>query len=135
MQKSTVFIIEHCRPLSVLSYDPQKVVCYLEELRHTFLLYSSGRGISSNGAVPEEYSVLPSTCAAYSLSQLQQATDGWSDANLLGRGGFGEVYRGVDPQNPSFVMAVKRATVQTTKFREEVCFELLYMDGVNLCSL
>ena len=90
---------------------------------------------SSKGPSSKDPSLIPSTCTAYSLSQLQQATDGWSDANLLGRGGFGEVYRGVDPQNPSFVMAVKRATVQTTKFREEVCFELLYMDGVNLCSL
>ena len=64
--------------------------------------------------------LLNSTCTAYSLSQLQQATDGWSDANLLGRGGFGEVYRGVDPNNPSVAVAVKRATVQTKKFKEEV---------------
>ena len=75
---------------------------------------------SSSGALSVEHSLLSSTCTVYSILQLQQATNGWSDANMLGRGGFGEVYRGVDPNNPSVTVAVKRATVQTTKFREEV---------------
>ena len=57
---------------------------------------------------------------AYSFSQLQQATDDWSDANLLGSGGFGAVYKGWDPNHTNTLVAVKRATVQTTKFKEEV---------------
>ena len=102
-----------------------KTLFDLHDLRCIFLSYFSGRGTASKGAVPEEYSLLPSTCTAYTLSQLQQATAGWSEANLLGRGGFGEVYRGVDPSNHSVAVAVKRATVQTTKFREEVSKRLL----------
>ena len=75
---------------------------------------------SSKGPSSKDPSLIPSTCTAYSLSQLQQATDGWSDANLLGRGGFGEVYKGRDPDSPHSLVAVKRATVQTTRFKEEV---------------
>ena len=114
-------------PITTPHYFPSST------LAHIYFFCFSGQSITSQGEIPEEYALLPSTCTAYSLSQLQQATVGWSDTNLLGRGGFGEVYRGVDPKNPSVDVAVKRATVQTTKFREEVSNQFLVCLSHGLC--
>ncbi|CAI5990125.1 unnamed protein product [Closterium sp. NIES-64] len=40
------------------------------------------------------------TCKQYSLADIQQATNFFSEANPIGSGGFSNVYKGVDPQDP-----------------------------------
>ena len=69
---------------------------------------------------PPEHDPRLSLCARFSFQQLQQATDGWAESNLLGSGAFGTVYKGRDPSNPDVMWAVKRAKLQSSSFRKEV---------------
>ncbi|CAI5522912.1 unnamed protein product, partial [Closterium sp. Naga37s-1] len=62
----------------------------------------------------------PQVCQRYSLADMARATANWSDRNLIGSGGFGDVYRGVCPSDPNVVWAVKRARVLTKDFQREV---------------
>ncbi|CAI7926501.1 unnamed protein product [Closterium sp. NIES-54] len=59
-------------------------------------------------------------CKQYSLADIQQATNFFSEINLIGSGGFSDVYKGVDPQDPEVVWAVKRATMLSNDFKKEV---------------
>ncbi|GJP85435.1 hypothetical protein CLOP_g15541 [Closterium sp. NIES-67] len=59
-------------------------------------------------------------CKQYSLEEIQQATNFFSEVNLIGSGGFSDVYKGVDPNNPSVVWAVKRATMLSNDFKRQV---------------
>ncbi|CAI7833739.1 unnamed protein product, partial [Closterium sp. NIES-54] len=59
-------------------------------------------------------------CQRYPLADVQRATNNWAEANRIGSGGFGDVFRGVSPHNPSVLWAVKRATVITSDFRREI---------------
>ncbi|CAI5930363.1 unnamed protein product [Closterium sp. NIES-64] len=59
-------------------------------------------------------------CKQYSLADIQQATNLFSEVNLIGSGGFSDVYKGVDPQDPEVLWAVKRATALSNDFMKEV---------------
>ncbi|CAI5957089.1 unnamed protein product [Closterium sp. NIES-65] len=59
-------------------------------------------------------------CRRYSLDQVKKATGGWAEANHIGTGGYGEVYKGVCPFDDSVVWAVKRAKILTNDFKREV---------------
>ncbi|CAI7763665.1 unnamed protein product [Closterium sp. NIES-53] len=73
-------------------------------------------------------------CQEYSLAAVAKATNGWSEANLLGTGGFGDVYRGVSPTDGATQWAVKRAKTVTTDFDKEVC-AMATKDHPNLVKL
>ncbi|CAI5981137.1 unnamed protein product [Closterium sp. NIES-65] len=73
-------------------------------------------------------------CQEYSLAAVVKATNGWSEANLLGMGGFGDVYRGVSPTDGTTQWAVKRARTVTTDFDKEVC-AMATKDHPNLVKL
>ncbi|CAI7781362.1 unnamed protein product [Closterium sp. NIES-53] len=63
----------------------------------------------------------PVQCQSYPLSDVLWATNNWAEANNIGSGGYGVVYKGVSPHDPTVLWAVKRATVFTTDdFRREV---------------
>ncbi|CAI5487523.1 unnamed protein product, partial [Closterium sp. Naga37s-1] len=62
----------------------------------------------------------PAVCRQYRLDVLAAATGMWAEANKIGSGGFGDVYRAEDPADPSTLWAVKRAKVLTNDFRREV---------------
>ncbi|CAI5975929.1 unnamed protein product, partial [Closterium sp. NIES-64] len=73
-------------------------------------------------------------CQEYSLNAVAKATNGWSEANLLGAGAFGDVYRAVSPTDGATPWAVKRAKVVTTDFDKEVC-EMATKHHPNLVRL
>ncbi|GJP83285.1 hypothetical protein CLOP_g13457 [Closterium sp. NIES-67] len=62
----------------------------------------------------------PVVCRELQYGEVVAATSNWSPANLIGRGGYGDVYRGVSPADQRTVWAVKRARVITKDFRREV---------------
>ncbi|CAI5534950.1 unnamed protein product [Closterium sp. Naga37s-1] len=56
-------------------------------------------------------------CEQFSLQQMVKATNNWSDDNVLGKGGFGIVYKGHSPQGQ--LWAIKRSKVMTNDFETE----------------
>ncbi|KAI3859490.1 hypothetical protein MKX03_024530 [Papaver bracteatum] len=79
---------------------------------------------NSNENKNETKSVLPSTqqsqkptWTCFSFDEIFDATDGFSKENLVGRGGYAEVYRGVMKNGE--VIAVKRLTKASTDERKE----------------
>ncbi|CAI7914859.1 unnamed protein product [Closterium sp. NIES-54] len=87
-----------------------------------FVLIALFRTKKSRGAstMRTPSSAVPQVCLQYSLEEVTRATSDWAAANKIGSGGFGDVYRGVDPYNPAIPWAVKRARVLTNDFRREV---------------
>ncbi|CAI5457999.1 unnamed protein product, partial [Closterium sp. Yama58-4] len=57
-------------------------------------------------------------CEQFSLQQMLSATNSWSEDNVLGKGGFGIVYKGRSPQG--HLWAIKRSTIMTNDFEKEV---------------
>ncbi|CAI5504726.1 unnamed protein product [Closterium sp. Naga37s-1] len=76
----------------------------------------SSRGKPDPHPIPSQIHM----CRRYSLQQVKKATGGWAEANHIGTGGYGEVYRGVCPSDDSVVWAVKRAKILTNDFKREV---------------
>ncbi|GJP34353.1 hypothetical protein CLOM_g18806 [Closterium sp. NIES-68] len=59
----------------------------------------------------------PTACQQFPLDVVTTTTGDWAECNLLGSGGFGEVYKGVSPLDGTSLWAVKRAKSITTDFR------------------
>ncbi|XP_057792990.1 probable receptor-like protein kinase At1g11050 [Salvia miltiorrhiza] len=70
-----------------------------------FLLYTKWERKRKHDSIHESYvtsvkSMQPNIGARFfHLRELERATDGFSDKNLIGQGGFGVVYRGTLPEN------------------------------------
>ncbi|CAI5490616.1 unnamed protein product [Closterium sp. Naga37s-1] len=62
----------------------------------------------------------PYVCREYSLAELTKATGEWAEGNRIGRGAFGDVYKGVSPHDGNQAWAVKRARLLTNDFQTEV---------------
>ncbi|CAI7914866.1 unnamed protein product, partial [Closterium sp. NIES-54] len=81
---------------------------------------ASGSASGSMGPSGPAQAAGPAVCRQYRLDVLAAATGMWAEANKIGSGGFGDVYRAEDPADPSTLWAVKRAKVLTNDFRREV---------------
>ncbi|CAI7830730.1 unnamed protein product [Closterium sp. NIES-53] len=62
----------------------------------------------------------PMVCRQYSLAEVAAATGEWAEANRIGSGSFGDVYKGANPTAPHDIWAVKRAKILTNDFKREV---------------
>ncbi|CAI7891625.1 unnamed protein product, partial [Closterium sp. NIES-54] len=60
----------------------------------------------------------PVVCRELPYWEVVKATNEWAAGNLIGHGGYGDVYWGVAPSDGT-VWAVKRARVITKDFRRE----------------
>ncbi|CAI7891823.1 unnamed protein product, partial [Closterium sp. NIES-54] len=57
-------------------------------------------------------------CQEFSIGEILQATDNWSSDNVLGKGGFATVYKGVSRKGE--LLAVKRVELMSNEFETEV---------------
>ncbi|CAI7917444.1 unnamed protein product [Closterium sp. NIES-53] len=57
-------------------------------------------------------------CREFSMGDILRATDNWASANVLGKGGFATVYKGVAPTGE--LWAVKRISLMSNDFENEV---------------
>ncbi|KAJ4781308.1 Wall-associated kinase family protein [Rhynchospora pubera] len=73
------------------------------------------------------------TAKNFTSRQMKQATNNFSRDNLLGAGGFGEVYKGMLPDGTP--IAVKCAKIGNTKSTDQVLNEVRILSQVNHRSL
>ncbi|KAF0934518.1 hypothetical protein E2562_025614 [Oryza meyeriana var. granulata] len=75
------------------------------------------------------------TTHKFTLAQLSAATDGFSDSNLVGEGGFGRVYRGLLLNGAVAVKQLCRGGAQGTHEFLVECMMLMMLHHPNLVSL
>ncbi|CAI5487449.1 unnamed protein product [Closterium sp. Naga37s-1] len=78
---------------------------------------ATGGNVGAAAAVAE---ARPLVCRQYSLAEVAATTGEWAEANRIGSGSFGDVYKGANPTAPHDIWAVKRAKVLTNDFKREV---------------
>ncbi|GJP37510.1 hypothetical protein CLOM_g21907 [Closterium sp. NIES-68] len=62
----------------------------------------------------------PLMCQQYPLPLIKQVTEDFSETRRIGSGGYSDVYRALDPMDPTIPWAVKRAKVLTNDFKREI---------------
>uniref|UniRef100_A0A0D3GKL6 Protein kinase domain-containing protein n=1 Tax=Oryza barthii TaxID=65489 RepID=A0A0D3GKL6_9ORYZ len=68
----------------------------------------------------------------YTEEQLEQATNGFDESNVLGRGGHGTVYKGwVAAASDDLVVAIKRCKLMDERNKKEFGKEMLILSQVN----
>uniref|UniRef100_A0A0E0LFF4 Protein kinase domain-containing protein n=1 Tax=Oryza punctata TaxID=4537 RepID=A0A0E0LFF4_ORYPU len=67
----------------------------------------------------------------YTEEQLEQATNGFDESNVLGRGGHGTVYKGWVAASDDLVVAIKRCKLMDERNRKEFGKEMLILSQVN----
>ena len=65
----------------------------------------------------------------FSIQDLEIATDNYSDENIIGRGGFGVVYKGILPNNQ--VVAIKKSLKVDPNQVEQFVNEVLVLSQIN----
>ncbi|KAI3798753.1 hypothetical protein L1987_34032 [Smallanthus sonchifolius] len=118
----TSFLKGHSSKVAVIAAAVAGVVLILLVLL-SWLLYRSWKKSKKNEQAEFEGAV------HYNYKDLQQATNNFSEENILGKGGFGEVFKGVlDETN---VVAVKKLLVQHAGVKEEFENEIKLISKIH----
>uniref|UniRef100_A0A0D9XZG4 non-specific serine/threonine protein kinase n=1 Tax=Leersia perrieri TaxID=77586 RepID=A0A0D9XZG4_9ORYZ len=67
----------------------------------------------------------------YTYKQLFTATEGFDSRMLLGRGGFGKVYRGLLPRGPPMNVAIKRVSPESKQGMKEFMAEIAILGSLR----
>ncbi|KAD7478586.1 hypothetical protein E3N88_01722 [Mikania micrantha] len=125
------FIKGHSRKVAIIAEAVAGVVLVLLVLL-VWLLYRSWKKSKKNDQDTTDFE----GAIHYSYKDLQLATNNFSEENILGKGGFGEVFKGVLEDNQ--VVAVKKLKIQNTGVKDEFENEVKLISNVhhrNLLSL
>ncbi|KAL7157783.1 hypothetical protein ABFS83_02G100100 [Erythranthe nasuta] len=111
------------------------VICLLNVIVHML-----PQNLGDNFTLEEEEKPPARTnrlCRCFSLAEIQSATDGFNEALVIGKGGFGKVYKGfVD--NMQEIVAIKRLKPDSKQGKREFWTEIEMLSElrhVNLVSL
>ncbi|CAI5536490.1 unnamed protein product [Closterium sp. Naga37s-1] len=80
----------------------------------------TGSGAGSAAGSVAGSSGTPMVCQQYPFDLIRQVTEDFSETRRIGSGGYSDVYRAVDPMDPTVLWAVKRAKVITNDFKREI---------------
>ncbi|XP_021774732.1 wall-associated receptor kinase 2-like [Chenopodium quinoa] len=93
--------------------------CFQQNGGHILQQKLSGRDVSSLGSMVR----------MFTFEQLQKATDNYSDSSIIGRGGFGMVFKGLLPNNQ--VVAIKRSIKVDSTQVEQFINEVVALSQIN----
>ncbi|XP_078149924.1 wall-associated receptor kinase 2-like [Carex rostrata] len=95
------------------------VVCYQQHRRH----------MKEKEKYNRYYEMMDNHLRVFSKTQIENATDNYSDAHVLGRGGQGNVYKGLLENN--HVVAIKKAKEVEEAQRGEFVNEIILLSQIN----
>ncbi|KAK9055055.1 hypothetical protein SSX86_026135 [Deinandra increscens subsp. villosa] len=117
-------------PPSMATRPPQSPARSPSQQPPPFITSSGGSGSNySDGSTPTVGLSLGFSKSTFTYEELAVATDGFSDANLLGQGGFGYVHKGVLPNGKD--VAVKQLKVGSGQGEREFQAEVEIISRVH----
>ncbi|CAI5994476.1 unnamed protein product [Closterium sp. NIES-64] len=73
-------------------------------------------------------------CVEYTMKEMEQATNNWSKANLLGSGGFGDVFKGKQPPSRASHRILLTLTCQVSEMASKHHPNLVRLLGYATCG-
>lgn len=92
----------------------------------TYNSSTTGSGNYTNDEIMKNVLAIPKM----SYEELKAATDNWNEANLLGRGGFGQVFQGVWKHLPVAVKRLKENEGENKELIREMCLNQYRHDNI-----
>ncbi|XP_059629947.1 wall-associated receptor kinase 2-like [Cornus florida] len=107
--------------------------CWWIKRRRNFIKYKK-RFFQQNGGlmIKQQLSALDSSvekAKIFSIEELKNATNDFHESSIIGRGGFGTVYRAVLPQNK--IVAIKKSTKVDQSQIEQFVNEVVVLSQIN----
>ncbi|XP_028794431.1 wall-associated receptor kinase 2-like [Neltuma alba] len=105
-----------------LMYQKRK----LEKQKDKFFRQNGGAVLQQKLSVKEGSSL---TAKIFTVQELKRATDNFHDSLVIGRGGFGTVYKGILPDNTS--VAIKKSKLADQSQIEQFINEVIILSQIN----
>ncbi|XP_042054482.1 putative wall-associated receptor kinase-like 16 [Salvia splendens] len=100
----------------------------LIKLREKFFQQNGGMLLKQQFSSTEEGNSMEST-KIFTAEQLEKATNNYADDRILGRGGYGTVYKGIMPNNT--IVAIKKSRVMDASQIEQFINEVVILTQIN----